>query len=285
MANGQTVKIAGIQFAAKPDVARNVRRALDMLDAAAERGARMAILSELWAYPWFVARVDETARAWAEPATGPLLGAMREKAAQRQLFVICPWYERDDETGRTYNSAALIDAQGEIAGVYRKMHVPSAPGWEERHYFSPGDRGFGVFDTPAGKTAILLGWDVFFPEALREAVLAGAQLIAAPLAATAANDDLWRRAALAGAFANGCWLLRVGRVGKENGMAFAGASFCAAPTGDLLDEPASDGEAVVFWDLDPRAPAVVRRDWPFLRDRRPDQYAALTVPTKTEDQT
>ena len=275
---GQVVKIAGIQFAAKPDVERNLRRALEMLDAASERGARLAVLSELWAYPWFVAKVDETARALAEPVTGPLLAAMCEKAAARKMFIVCPWYERDEETDKYYNSAALIDPQGQTIGVYRKIHVPSVPGWEERYYFAPGDKGFGLFETPAGKTAVLLGWDLLFPEALRAAALAGAQVILAPMAASAANDDLWQRALLSGAFANGCWLCRVGRVGRENGLAFAGASFCAAPTGDLLDEPAGDGEALLLWDIDPRAPAVVRRDWPFLRDRRPDQYGALTAP-------
>ncbi len=274
----QKVKIAGVQFAGSPDVDRNVRRAAELLDLAARNGAKLAILPEMWAYPWFIAAVDETSRELAQPATGPLLTALRAQAKARRLFIVAPFYERDEATGAHYNSAALLGDDGEIAGVYRKIHVPQIPGWEERHYFNPGDRGFAVFATPFGRIGVQLGWDLLFPEGLRALALAGADIVAAPVAITAANDDLWRHVVLAGAFCNGLWICRVGRVGRENGVAFAGGSFCAAPTGDLLDEPAGDAEGVTLWEIDRRAVPLVRRDWPMLKERRPELYGALAMP-------
>jgi N-carbamoylputrescine amidase len=272
----QKVRIAGVQFAGSPDVDRNVRRAGDLLELAARNGAKLAVLPEMWAYPWFLAAVAESARELAQPVDGPLLGALRAMAKSHKLHVVAPFFEKDAATGALFNSAALLTADGEVAGVYRKIHVPQIPGWEERSYFRPGDGGFAVFATPLGKLGIQLGWDLLFPEGLRALALAGAEIVVAPVAITAANDDLWRRVVQAGAFCNGLWVCRVGRVGSENGVHFAGGSFCAAPTGDLLDEPAGDAEGVTMWDVDRRVTAIVRRDWPMLKDRRPELYAALT---------
>jgi N-carbamoylputrescine amidase len=274
---GQKVRIAGIQFAGSPDLERNIRRAGELLDMAAERGARLAILPELWAYPWFVHGADDTAADLAQPIDGALIEALRERAGRLGLHVVAPFFELDPATGARYNAAALLTASGEIGGVYRKMHVPRLPGWEESYYFAAGDRGFPVFDTPLGKLGIQLGWDLLFPEGLRALALAGAEIVAAPMAVTAANDDLWSRVVLTGAFVNGLWICRVSRVGQENGLTFAGRSFCAAPTGDLLDEPAGDAEGVTLWTIDRRVVPMVRRDWPLLKDRRPDQYGALAA--------
>lgn len=271
-----TVKIAGIQMASTPDTGRNIRRAHEMLDLAAERGAQIAVLPELWAYPWFVSQVDSTARNLAETEDGPIIAGMRDKARELKLCVVCPFFETNQAGDRAFNSAAMIDSQGELLGVYRKIHLPQIPGWEERSHFDRGDNGFCLFETPAGATGIQLGWDLLFPEGLRALALAGANLVIAPMAITAANDDLWQRALLSGAFANGFWLCRVSRVGSENGTTFAGASFCATPIGDFLDEPAADAEGISLWDIDSRAVSLVRREWPFLRDRQPDQYQSLS---------
>jgi len=270
------IKIAGVQLAGSADRERNLRRAGDLLDMAGARGARLAILPELWAYPWFVSVLNPEAEQYAEPVNGPLIGALSAKAAQLGLYVVVPFYELDEATGARYNSAALLDDHGQVKGVYRKVHVPQIPGWEERSYFTPGNLGFGVFETPAGKVGIQLGWDLLFPEGLRALALNGAELVVAPQAVTAANNDLWQRAAQAGAFANGLWVCRIGRVGSENGVAFSGASCCASPIGDLLSEPATGAEGISLWDIDLRAVALVRRDWPFLRDRRPEVYGPPT---------
>jgi len=279
---GRTVKVAGVQLAARPDVERTTKRALEMLALAASRGAQIAVLPELWAYPWFVGQLENDARRLAQPADGPLLAAMREKAATHKMMLVVPFFEIDKENGNAYNSAAVIDDKGKLSGVYRKMHLPQIPGWEEKSFFTPGDKGFCLFDSPAGPLGVQLGWDLMFPEGLRLLALGGANLVVAPMAVPAANDDLWERAVLTGAFANGLWLCRVGRAGAENGTTFAGRSLCATPTGDLLDEPMSDAEGVCIWEIDPRATPLVRRNWPFLRDRRPDQYGALSAPKKDE---
>jgi N-carbamoylputrescine amidase len=278
----QKVKIAGVQFAGSPDMERNLRRAGELLELAARNGARLAVLPEFWAYPWFLRSVDEAAKELAQPANGPLLTAMREKTRACGLAAVVPFFEKDGASGAAYNSAAVIGHDGEIAGVYRKVHVPQIPGWEERSYFRPGDRGFPVFDSPVGRLGVQLGWDLLFPEGLRALALAGAEIVVAPVAISAANDDLWRCVVQAGALANGLWVCRVGRIGRENDLVFAGGSLCAAPTGDLLDEPAGDAEGVTLWDIDRRVGPMVRRDWPLLKDRRPDQYAALAAAAPAE---
>lgn len=273
-----TTKIAGIQLAGSPDLERNLRRAAEMIALAARHGAKLAILPELWAYPWFIDSINEDAPNLAQSVDGELIGAMRKLAREHGMYLIVPFFERDGADGPGYNAAAMIRETGEVAGVYRKVHVPQVPGWEERHYFAPGD-GFPVFDTPAGKVGVQLGWDVLFPEGARALTLAGAEIIAAPLAITAENSDLWQHALVASAFVNGVWICRVGRVGREQEIVFAGNSSCALPTGDLLDEPASDNEGVTLWEFDPRLIPLVRRDWPLLRDRRPEQYGALVAAT------
>lgn len=270
------MKVAGIQIAGSDDRERNLRRAGEMIAVAAANHAKLAILPELWAYPWFVHQLGDEAKELAQPSDGPLIAAMREKAREHKLFLVVPFFEKDEASGLLYNSAVLLKDDGETAGLYRKIHVPQLPGWEERHYFAPGDLGFPVFETPLGKLGIQLGWDMLYPEGLRLLALAGAEIVAAPMAVTAANDDLWQRVALAGAFTNGLWVCRVGRVGRENGFEFAGGSLCATPTGDLLDDPAADAEGVSLWEVDRRVVPIIRRDWPLLPGRRPDQYGRLT---------
>jgi len=278
------VKVAGIQLAGRMDVERNIRRAGEMIDLAVDNGAKLAVLPELWSCPWFLSQVDSAAAQMAETVDGPAITAMRAKAKEHGLYIVAPWFERDAESDACYNSAALIDDKGELAGVYRKVHVPQIPGWEERSFFTPSEQGFPVFDTPAGKLGIQLGWDLLFPEGLRALALAGATIVVAPMAVTAANNDLWQQAVLAGAFANGLWVCRVGRVGAENGVTFAGCSLCATPTGDLLDTPANDDESVSLWEIDLRAVPLVRRSWPFLRERRPEHYGSLTAVDAVDEQ-
>ncbi|MDP8223453.1 MAG: nitrilase-related carbon-nitrogen hydrolase [Candidatus Lernaella stagnicola] len=273
----QTAKIAGVQLAGTPDIERNIRRATEMIDLAARHGAKVVVLPELWAYPWFVDSVENAAKSMAEPLTGPLIGEMRKRAGETGVCLVVPFFESTDDDGPCYNSAAVIDTAGEVAGVYRKVHVPQVPGWEERHYFAPGDKSFPVFDSPIGKIGVQLGWDMLFPEGVRCLALAGAEVVVAPMAVSADNSDLWHHAVAAGAFLNGVWICRVGRVGSEQGIRFAGNSACALPTGDFLDEPASDIEGVTLWEYDPRLVPLVRRDWPLLRDRRPEMYGALTA--------
>jgi beta-ureidopropionase len=272
----QTYKLAGIQLAGTPDLERNLRRANEMIGLAATHGAKLAILPELWAYPWFVDTVQDEAKSLAQPIDGPLITALSAKAAENEMILVVPFFEHDEASGANYNTAAVIGEDGKLIGRYRKVHVPRLPGWEESHYFAASNEGFPVFETSVGKLGVQMGWDLLFPEGIRALAVGGAEIIAAPMAVTGSNSDLWQNAAVAAAFCNGVWICRVGRVGHEQDIAFAGNSCCALPTGDLLDAPASDIEGVTLWEFDPRLIPLVRRDWPLLGGRRPDQYGALT---------
>lgn len=268
------LKLAAIQVSATSDPERNLRKAAQFLEVAAQRGARVACFPELFALPWFPCTRDEAPFALAEPVSGPFVSAVACLAREHRVAVVCPFFERAAE-GRYFNSAVAIDARGETVGLYRKMHVPDLPLWEERHYFAPGDLGFPVFELEGIRVGVQICWDNFFPEGFRSLALAGAQVVFLPTAAAFASQERWMALAVSHAIANGFYVVRVNRVGKELHQEFYGHSFCVKPDGELAAEPIGRNEGVLLVDFDPRELERARRTWPFLKDRRPRDYASL----------
>ncbi len=267
------VKVAAIQVSACADVERNLRKAAQYLEAAAGRGARIACLPELSCLPWFP-REGQDATSLAQGADGPLAREVAALAARFGVALIWPFYERSAE-GVYHNAALLVDARGERVGLYRKVHLPQLPLWEEKEHFAPGDLGFPVFEVEGLRVGVQLGWDNFFPEGFRCLALAGAQVVFLPTAAAFASQQRWLALAVSHAVANGLYVVRVNRVGSEAGLDFYGQSFVALPDGELAAEPLGINEGILVAECDPAAVARARTTWPFLRDRRPPQYAPV----------
>jgi len=267
------VKVAAIQVSASADVERNLRKAAQYLEAASGRGARIACLPELSCLPWFP-RESQDATPLAQEADGPLAREVRALASRFGVALIWPFYERAAE-GVYHNAALVVDARGETAGLYRKVHVPQLPLWEEKEHFSPGDLGFPVFEVEGLRIGVQLGWDNFFPEGFRCLALAGAQVVFLPTAAAFASQQRWLALAVSHAVANGVYVVRVNRVGSEAGLDFYGQSFVTLPDGELAAEPLGIGEGVLVAECDPAAVVRARATWPFLQDRRPRQYAPV----------
>lgn len=268
------LKLAAIQVSATPDPARNLRKAAQFVEAAAQRGARIACLPELFSTPWFPCERAEAHFALAEPVEGPLVTAISDLARTHKIAILCPFFERAGD-GCYYNSVALLDSHGQRAGLYRKMHVPDLPLWEERYYFAPGDLGFPVFELEGVRVGVQICWDNFFPEGFRSLALAGAQVVFLPTAAAFASQERWLAMAISHAVANGLYVVRVNRVGKEARQDFYGHSFCVKPDGELAAEPIGLNEGVLLVDFDAREVDRARRVWPFLKDRRSREYANL----------
>jgi N-carbamoylputrescine amidase len=268
------VKIAGIQMACGPEKARNIDRLLTLMELAAEQEAGVVCFQELATTTWFPASAGDGAFALAEPIPGPTTETFQAAASRHGVVVVLPIFERAD-AGRYYNSAAVIDTDGQLLGVYRKMHVPLIPLWQEKYYFSPGDTGWPVFETSAGRLGIQVCWDNFFPEGSRILALKGAEILLAPTAAAFASQPRWRAAITANAISNGVFVFRVNRVGQEGRQKFYGKSFCVSPDGELINEPSSDHDGVVLAECDLSFIEQARRTWTFFRDRRPETYLEL----------
>jgi N-carbamoylputrescine amidase len=254
----------------------NLSRALSLLHRAVEEDAQMICFPELFSLPWIPDGLDGDAAQLAETVEGPTVSTVREEAKNHGVVVIAPFYEASG--GQNYSSAAVIGPDGEILGVYRKVHLPQLEHWRERGHFSPGDTGFPVFATPFGIIGIQLGWDNFFPEGSRILALSGASVIFAPTAAAYGYFTKWDRVLSANAIVNTAYVFRVNRVGHQRGLDFYGRTFCVNPHGDAIHHPAEHEEGIYTADLDLEGLASVRRDWGFLDDRRADVYHPLSSP-------
>jgi len=281
-----------IQMACTPDPEENLRRAEARVAAAADQGALVICLPELFRSQYFCQREDVALFDLAEPVPGPSTQALGKIAREKQVVVIAPVFERR-AAGVYHNSAAIIDANGEVAGIYRKMHIPDDPAYYEKFYFTPGDLGFRAFDTRAGRIATLICWDQWYPEGARLAALQGANVLFYPTAIgwhpheKAQNGDsqrdAWRTIQRSHAIANGVYVAAVNRVGLEKpadtrsaGLEFWGSSFVADPFGVVLKEAETDREELLLAEVDLERIEEVRRNWPFFRDRRIDAYAGIT---------
>ena len=267
------IKIAGIQMTCREEKADNVQKATRMGQLAAEKGAQIICFQELCTTHWFPRDIDEGNFRLAEAVDGPTMAAMRTLARGKGVALVLPFFEQAGD--RYFNTAAVIDQRGEIVGLYRKVHVPQLPLWEERSYFSGGDQGFPVFDLGLAKIGVQICWDNFFPEGTRQLALQGAQIVFAPTAAAFASQQRWLKVIAGNAIANGIYICRVNRVGKEPKQDFYGMSFCISPEGELVDEPTGLQEGILLAEVALEEIARARREWPFLKDRRPETYALL----------
>lgn len=290
MGQQEAFKIAVVQMACGAEAGENLRRAAEMIEEAADRGARIAALPELFRSRYFCQREDVARFDLAEPVPGPTTEALSAVARKHRCVIIAPVFERR-APGVYHNSAAVIDASGEIAGVYRKMHIPDDPGYYEKFYFTPGDLGFRAFKTSAGSVGTLICWDQWYPEGARLTALGGAEILFFPTAIGwhphekesygASQLDAWRTIQRAHAIANGVYVAVPNRVGHEfepgsgSGIEFWGSSFVADPAGVVIAQASDDREEVVLAEFDRKRLEDVRRNWPFLRDRRVDAYGGL----------
>lgn len=274
-APGGMLTIAGIQLTCGPDVKVNFSKALDLVQVAVERGAKIICFAECFAWPWFPRKGSEAQRAFAEPIPGPMTQALQLVAEQAQAVLIAPVFETADDSAH-YNTTVVVDANGHILGIYRKNHIPDLPNYQERFYFQPGNLGFPVFKTRYATIGVQTCWDNFFPEGARALALKGAQILFCPTACSSPGSvTKWERAIMGHSVYNCLYAFRVNRVGTEGTMTFYGKSFCVDPNGDFVTEPAGAIEGVVLADLDLDRIKLVRDDWTFFLDRRPEIYSEL----------
>ena len=277
-----------VQRAASPDPSANLRATLAALERAADTGAQVLCTQELFRSQYFCQTEDTALFDLAESIPGPSTEALAALARSRQVVIVASLFERR-AAGVYHNTAVVLDADGSLAGIYRKMHIPDDPLYHEKFYFTPGDTGFAAFDTRHGKIGVLVCWDQWFPEAARLTALKGAQVIFCPTAIGwhpeekdewgASQQDAWRTAQRAHAIANGVYVAAVNRVGHEklagDGIQFWGGSFVADPIGRVVAEAAMDREEILTVRVDLDLLEEIRRNWPFLRDRRVDAYGGL----------
>jgi N-carbamoylputrescine amidase len=271
-------------MACAEDPAANLAAALARVEQAAQQGAQLVCLPELFRSRYFCQTEDPERFGLAEPVPGPTTEALGKLAAARGLAVAAPVFERRAE-GLYHNSVAVIDADGALRGLYRKMHIPDDPLYYEKFYFAPGDLGFRAFETRHARVGPLVCWDQWFPEAARLTALAGAQLLLYPTAigwqfdegkaVDAAQHDAWETVQRAHAIANGVFVVSVNRTGREGGIRFWGQSFVSDPFGRVLARASAEAEEILVVDCDLGLIEQVRRHWPFLRDRRIDAYGDL----------
>jgi N-carbamoylputrescine amidase len=282
------VALVQMRMAANP--AANLSKAVGMVQDAARRGAALVCLPELFRTLYLAQREDHDLFNLAEPVPGPSTATLGQVARETGVVIIAPLFERR-APGLYHNTAAVIDADGALKGLYRKMHIPDDPAYYEKFYFAPGDLGFRAFDTRVGRIGALVCWDQWYPEGARLTALQGANVLFYPTAIGwhpaekaqfgAQQVDAWRTVQRGHAIANGCWVAAVNRVGLERpdgggaGIEFWGRSFLADPFGVVVAEAPGDEEALVIAEVDLARVEEVRRNWPFLRDRRVDAYGGI----------
>jgi N-carbamoylputrescine amidase len=277
-----------VQMSCSTSPHENLARAEYKIREAAARGAQIVCLQELFRSQYFCREENAELFALAEAIPGPSTEALGALARELKIVIIASLFERR-AAGVYHNTAVILDQQGELAGRYRKMHIPDDPLYFEKFYFTPGDLGFRAFDTAFGRIGVLVCWDQWYPEAARITALAGADILFYPTAIGwhpsekakygAAQLDAWRTIQRAHAIANGVYVAAVNRVGFEGdphkGLEFWGSSFVADPFGQVIAEASTDQEEILVVECDPSRAEEVRRNWPFLRDRRIDAYAPI----------
>jgi N-carbamoylputrescine amidase len=279
-----------VQMSMSADADENLQKAAARTREAAAKGADVVCLPELYRSPYFCQREDAKLFDLAEPVPGPTTETLRRVAREANVVVVAPIFERR-APGLYHNSAVILDAGGEVRGLYRKMHIPDDPAFYEKYYFTPGDLGFKAFDTRAGRIGTLICWDQWYPEGARLTALQGALVLFYPTAIGwhphekaefgVAQRDAWRTVQRAHAIANGVYVAVVNRVGHEvppeggPGLEFWGSSFVADPFGVVVAEAPTDKEEILLAKVDTARMEDVRRNWPFLRDRRIDAYGGI----------
>jgi N-carbamoylputrescine amidase len=289
-ASDTTVKVGLIQTASTADPAANLEKTLRLAEEAARRGARIICTQELFRSPYFCQSEDYENFKLAEPVPGPSTEAFQKLAMQHSVVLIASIFEKR-APGVYHNSAAIIDADGSLLGVYRKMHIPDDPLYYEKFYFTPGDLGFRAWSTRYAKIGVLICWDQWYPEAARLTALQGAEILFYPTAIGwhpaekqqhgATQHSAWETIQRSHAVANGVYVAVPNRVGLEktagsDGIEFWGQSFVAGTSGEILGKASPAQEELLIVEIDRGKIDVARTHWPFLRDRRIDAYGGLT---------
>lgn len=278
-----------VQMRMDADPRINLERAVEKIRAAAEAGADVICLPELFRSHYFCQKTDAALFDLAETIPGPSTARLSALAKELGKAIVASLFEKRGP-GLHHNTAVVFDADGTNLGLYRKMHIPEDPLFYEKYYFTPGDLGYKTFDTRFGRIGILVCWDQWYPEAARLTALQGAQAILYPTAIGwhprekaefgVAQHQAWETIQRSHAIANGVYVAAVNRVGHEGpadgGLEFWGASFVSDPFGVVVKRGSHDGEEILVAPCDPARSEDVRRNWPFLRDRRIDSYADIT---------
>ena len=279
------VRIALVQASASPDPQTNLEKTIPLIERAAGQGARIICLQELFRSLYFPQTEDSAHFKLAESIPGPSTEALSRVAARHNVVIIASLFEKR-AAGVYHNTAVVLDADGSIAGKYRKMHVPDDPHFYEKFYFTPGDLGFQTIPTRYGRIGVLICWDQWFPEAARLTALSGAQILFYPTAigwmsteppqTAKAQQNAWEIVQRSHAVTNGIFLAAANRVGREGELTFWGSSFVCAPSGELIAKADEQQEEILLADCDFSKIDEMRESWPFLRDRRVDAYSPLT---------
>lgn len=279
------------QYSVSDDVDSNLKKAKNYIEIAAEKGANVVCLPELFNSLYFCQSEDIKFFDLAETIPGRSTNELSELAEKLKVVLVVPLFEKRSP-GLYHNSLAVINTKGELIDIYRKMHIPDDPAYYEKFYFTPGDLGYKVFDTEFGKIGTLICWDQWYPEAARLTALKGASVIFYPTAIGwhpfekdehgKAQFESWQTIQRSHAIANGVYVASVNRVGLEKqnpdsaGIEFWGRSFICDPQGVILSEASHDKEEVIVAEIDLERIEYIRRNWPFLRDRRIDSYQNIT---------
>jgi N-carbamoylputrescine amidase len=283
--NSDEVSLALIQMTSGADPDENLAKAVNRIRQAAAKGAKIVSLGELFRSRYFCQTEDSRNFKLAEPIPGPTTEVLQNAARELEVVIVGSVFEKRS-AGIYHNTGVVIDADGAIAGQYRKMHIPDDPLYYEKFYFTPGDLGFPSFQTRYARIAVLVCWDQWFPEGARLASLSGAQILVYPTAigwipkepraAAEQQRNAWELIQRSHAVANGVFVAVTNRVGREGKINFWGNSFVAGPFGEIVARASGDREQTLIASCDLRKIEDTRQSWPFLRDRRIDAYAALS---------
>jgi len=289
MSDKYTIGLLQLAFSSDPN--DNLKKTLSWVEKAAAQGAQIICLPELYRSQYFCQKEDSSFFDFAETIPGSSTDAFQKAAKKLGVSIIVPLFEKR-APGVYHNSAVIIDADGEILGIYRKMHIPDDPAYYEKYYFAPGDIGFKSFQTKFGNIGILICWDQWYPEGARLTALKGAEVLFYPTAIGwhpaekerygAAQKDSWITIQRSHAIANGVYVASANRMGLEkiipgtDGIQFWGSSFICDPQGVVLAQASEDKEEILLAEVDIKHLETIRRNWPFLRDRRIDAYGDIT---------
>ena len=286
------LKIGFLQQHNTADTSDNIRRLTDGIADLARRGAQLIVLQELHNSLYFCQTETVGNFDLAEPIPGSSTECFGELARRHGVVIVCSLFERR-AAGLYHNTAVVMEKDGSIAGTYRKMHIPDDPAYYEKFYFTPGDLGFHPIQTSVGRLGVMVCWDQWYPEAARLMALQGAELLIYPTAIGYESSDTpeeqerqrraWQTVQRGHAVANGLPVVAVNRVGHEpdpsgqtNGIQFWGTSFVAGPQGEIIYEAPNDQEDSTIVEVNMAHSEQIRRWWPFLRDRRIDEYTDIT---------
>jgi len=275
------IKIAAIQNKTFINKEKNIERALKLASLAIEEGANIICFQQLFNTFWFPKEIKDNHFLLAETENDTTISELKSLSKKYGAVFIAPIFEKSEDE-KYYNTAFVISSGG-VCGKYRKIHIPQIPLWEEKFYFSTPESEIGVIETPYAKIGIQICWDNFFPEGARVLALKGAEIIFSPTASAFDTHKRWERMISANAMANGVYILRINRTGKESDkQVFYGKSFCVDTTGELINHPAGNHDCVYMADIDLKEIERTRKLWTFLTDRHPEKYCEIVRAEKIE---